>query len=138
MIDNRVDEVLAAETERCAAIRAQDFDSLRKLLHPSLVHVHTRGNQDTRESYLKYLAEVVEMLDIKREALSVSIYGDCAVMTGRLYNTVRARGTERVGSVEAQAMQVWLREEGMWRQVAFQATPIGNPPPQIPAPGASR
>jgi ketosteroid isomerase-like protein len=138
MIDNRVSEVLAAETERCAAIRAQDFDKLGKLLHPSLVHVHTRGNQDTRDSYLKYLAEVVEMLDVKRGALSVAIYGECAVVTGRLYNTARARGTERVVNVEAQAMQVWVREEGIWRQVAFQATPIGNPPPQVPPPGASR
>jgi ketosteroid isomerase-like protein len=138
MIDNRVDEVLVAETERCAAIRAQDFDKLRMLLHPSLVHVHTRGNQDTRESYLKYLAQVVEILDVRRGDLSVSVYGDCAVMTGRRYNTARARGAEPVLSVEAQTMQVWLREEETWRQVAFQATPIGIPPPPIPSVGASK
>ena len=73
MIDNRADEVLAAEAARCAAIRAQDFDRLAKLLHPSLIHVHTRGNQDTRESYMKYLAEVVEILDVKRGELKVSV-----------------------------------------------------------------
>jgi len=138
MIDNVAKEVLAAEFERCAAIRAQDFDKLAMLLHPSLVHVHARGNQDTRESYLKYLAQVVEILDVRRGNLSVSVYGDCAVMTGRQYNTARARGAEPVLTIEAQAMQVWVREEGTWRQVAFQATPIGIPPPPISPVGASK
>jgi ketosteroid isomerase-like protein len=138
MIDNRANEVLAVETERCAAIRAQDFDKLRMLLHPSLVHFHARGNQDGRESYMKYLAQVVEILDVRRGDLSVSVYRDCAVMTGRQYNTARARGAEPVLTIEAQVMQVWLREEETWRQVAFQATPIGDPPPPIPAVGASK
>jgi ketosteroid isomerase-like protein len=138
MITDNAKEVLAAEFERCAAIRAQDFERLAMLLHPSLVHVHARGNQDSRESYLKYLAQVVEILDVRRGDLSVSVYGDCAVMTGRQYNTARARGAESVLTVEAQVMQIWLREEESWRQVAFQATPIGKPPPPIPAVGASK
>ena len=138
MIDGRIDEVLAAESERCAAIRTQDFGKLAALLHPSMIHVHTRGNQDTRESHLKYPAEVVEILDVKRGELKVFIYGDCAVMTGRQYNSARARESEPIVNIEAQAMQIWVREEGRWRQVAFQATPIGTPPPRIQAVGALR
>jgi len=138
MTDKRTDEVIAAESERCAAIRAQDFRKLEILLHPSMIHVHTRGNQDTRESYLKYLAEVVEILDVTRGDLKVSLYGDCAVMTGRQYNTARARGAEPIVNVEAQVMQMWILEGGIWRQAAFQATPIGNPPPQIQRPGSPK
>jgi hypothetical protein len=132
MADNRINEVLAAESARCAAIRAQDFTSLAALLHPSLIHVHTRGNQDTHESYLKYLREVIEILDIKRGDLKVSVHGDSAVMTGRQYNTARIRGAEPVITVEAQVMQVWIEENGVWRQLALQATPIGAPPPITP------
>jgi ketosteroid isomerase-like protein len=128
MIDNRTDDVLAAESERCAAIRAQNFDRLGRLFHPAMIHVHTRGNQDTRESYLNYLAEVLEILDVKRGELKVSFYGDCAVMTGRQYNTARARGTEPIVTIEAQVIQVWVNEQGVWRQVAFQASPVGAPP----------
>jgi ketosteroid isomerase-like protein len=132
MNDQTIDAVLAAETARCAAIRSQDFSQLTMLLHPSLTHVHARGNQDTRESYIKYLREVIEILDVKREDLKVSIYGDCAVMTGRQINTARARRAEPILTIESQTMQVWFREEGRWRQVAFQATPIGTPPPPVP------
>lgn len=132
MNETMVDEVLAAETARCAAIRSQNFVELAKLLHPSLIHVHGRGNQDTRDSYIKYLTDTVEILDVQRGELAVSIYGDSAVMSGRQINTARARGTEPVVTIEAQTMQVWFRENGAWRQVAFQATPIGAPPPSIP------
>jgi ketosteroid isomerase-like protein len=138
MIQDRSDEVLAVESERRAAIVAQDFDRLTMLLHPSLVHVHARGNQDTRASYLKYLREVVEILEIRRGELKISIFGDCAVMTGRQFNTARARGSKPIVTIEAQALQVWIYEAANWRQVAFQATSIGAPPPLIPAAGASR
>jgi hypothetical protein len=133
MNEAMVTEVLAAESARSAAIRSQNFSELAKLLHPALIHVHGRGNQDTRESYLKYLTDVVEILDIQRGDLKVLIYGDCAVMSGRQINTARARGTtEPILTIEAQTMQVWFREDGTWRQVAFQATPIGTPPPPPP------
>ena len=138
MADNRINEVLAAESARCAAIRAQDFTKLAALLHPSLIHVHTRGNQDTHESYLKYLREVIEILDITRGDLKVSVHGDSAVMTGRQYNTARLRGAEPVITVEAQVMQVWITENGVWRQLALQATPIGAPPPPVTAVASSK
>jgi hypothetical protein len=95
MIDSSDGGVRAAEIERCAAIQTQDFRQLETLLHPSMIHVHTRGNQDARESYLKYLAEIVEILEATR------------------------------------GMQIWVREAGTWRQVGFQATPIGAAPPPI-------
>jgi hypothetical protein len=138
MIDDRGTEVLAAETERCAAIRAQDYGRLTTLLHPSLIHVHTRGNEDTRDSYLKYLAEVVEILDVRRGELKVGVYGSSAVMTGRQFNTARARGADLTITVEAQVMQVWVLEGRAWRMVAFQATPIGAPPPPVQAAGLSK
>jgi Domain of unknown function (DUF4440) len=138
MPDSRTKEVLAAESARCTAIRTQDFESLALLLHPSLIHVHTRGNEDTYESYLKYLRDVIEILDIKRGDLKVSLHGDSAVMTGRQYNTARIRGADPVVNVEAQVMQVWISESGTWRQVALQATPIGAPPPPIPLAGSPK
>jgi hypothetical protein len=138
MIENDVDALMAAESERCAAIRDQDYARLGKLLHPTLVHVHTRGNQDTRESYLKYLTDVLEIFDVTRENLNVTVYDDCAVMTGRQINTARLRGTESWGQVEAQVMQVWVKGEGGWKQVAFQATPVGGSPPAIPKFGAAQ
>lgn len=123
--------VLAAEQKRCDFIKARDYAALRELLHPDLVHVHTRGNQDTRESYLKFITEVIEILDVTREEVTVKVYGDCAIMSGVQINTVRARNKDEVVVVKTQLMQVWLRSDG-WRQVAFQATALGPLPPAPP------
>ena len=137
MTDDYADALLVAEFERCSAIKAQDFEQLETLMHPSLIHVHARGNQDTRESYLKYLSEVIEILDVRRGDLQISIFGECAVMIGRQYNTARLRGQEPIVEVEAQVMQVWAYEAGRWRQVAFQATATGALPPPIQSDRAS-
>ena len=123
--------VLAAEQRRCEFIKAHDYAALRELLHPDLIHVHTRGNQDSRESYLKYIAEVIEILDVTREDVTVKVYGDCAVMSGVQISTARARNKDDVVVVKTQLMQVWLRSDG-WRQVAFQATALGPLPPPPP------
>ena len=53
-------------------------------------------------------------------------------MTGHQTNTARPRGSEAEPiEVEAEVMQVWNGER--WQQVAFQATPLGAPPPPLPA-----
>lgn len=129
-----VDELLQLEQRRCDAIAAGDIATLRELLSPTLRHVHTRGNQDSLESYLAYLSERVEILQVRRRDLVVSVYDGCAVMTGRQTNTARPRGSEAEPiEVEAEVMQVWVKTGERWQQVAFQATPLGAPPPPLPA-----
>lgn len=123
--------VLAAEQKRCDLLRLHDYAALRELLHPDLIHVHTRGNQDNRDSYLKFITEVIEILDVTREDVAVKVYGDCAIMSGVQINTVRARGKDEALVVKTQLLQVWLRS-GNWRQVAFQATALGPLPPPAP------
>jgi ketosteroid isomerase-like protein len=130
-----VTELLELEQRRCEALAKDDFAALREVLAPTLTHVHTRGNQDSLESYLTYVAERVDILNVTRRDLDVSVYGDCAVMTGHQTNTARLRGldTEPI-EVEAQVMQVWIKTDERWQQVAFQATPLGEAPPPIPTP----
>jgi ketosteroid isomerase-like protein len=128
------DILTGREQERCRCIVDQDFGGLRELLSPALIHTHTRGNTDDRESYLRYLREVVEMLDLRRESLRVIEIGhDAAVMHGKQINRARLRGKEG-GEVRVEAMvtQVWAREaDSQWRMVAFHATPLGAPPPAV-------
>ncbi len=105
-----IDELLRLEQRRCDAVAHDDTATLRELLAPTLKHVHTRGNQDSLESYLAYLATRVDILDVRRRDLEVSVYGDCAVMTGHQTNTARPRGSDDDPiQVESQVMQVWVR-----------------------------
>lgn len=125
--------VLALEDERCRCIVEQRFDRLRELLSDKLVHTHTRGNFDDRDSYLAYVAGVIESLELRREGLRVIPLGDdAAVLHGRQINRVRRRGQQEELLVEAMLTQVFAREEdGAWRMLAFQATALGAPPPDI-------
>lgn len=128
-----IDELRRLEQRRCAAIAADDTATLRELLAPTLTHVHTRGNQDSLESYLAYLATRVDILEVRRRDLEVSVYADCAVMTGHQTNTARPRGSDDDPiQVESQVIQVWIRTDDRWQLVAFQATPLGGAPPALP------
>ena len=126
--------VTALEHERCRCVVAEDFDTLRNLLSAALIHTHTRGNVDSRDSYLRYAQEVVRILDLKREGLRVIELGpDAAVMHGKQVNRARLRGQDGPEvQVEAMVTQAWAREaDGVWRMVAFHATPLGAPPPAV-------
>ena len=129
------EKVLQAEDERCKAIVAQDWERLSAILSSSLIHTHTRGNSDGRDSYLKYVQTSVEILELRREDLRVIPIGlNVAVMHGRQINRARLRGKglETEVSVEATATQVWsLESDGRWRLVAFHATSLGPPPPAV-------
>jgi ketosteroid isomerase-like protein len=133
-LDSITEIVTAREHERCRCVVAEDFEALRDLLSPVLVHTHTRGNVDDRDSYLRYAREVVQILDLQREGLRVIALGaNAAVMHGKQINRARLRGQDGPEvQVEAMVTQTWGREaDGVWRMVAFQATPLGAPPPAV-------
>ena len=129
-----IDQLQALEAERCRCIVEQNYQRLGELLSPSLIHTHTRGNVDTRESYLAFVSGVIESLELRREALQVIPIGStAAVMHGKQINRARRRGHTDEVLVEAMITQVWALEgDGQWRLVAFHATPLGAPPPLVP------
>jgi hypothetical protein len=127
------DELSRLERDRCRAIAEDDFDRLGELLSARLIHVHTRGNRDTRGSYLAYLRDVVDILEVRRGELAIDVHRDCAVMCGPQTNVARPRDSDQPPlEVASEVMQVWTRDDGGWRQVAFQATPLGAAPPPLP------
>jgi ketosteroid isomerase-like protein len=127
------EELMALEAERCRCIVEQNYERLGELLSPSLIHTHTRGNVDTRGSYLAFVGGVIESLELRREGLQVLPLGDAvALMHGRQINRARRRGHTEEVLVEAVVTQVWVREvDGQWRVAAFHATPLGTAPPAV-------
>lgn len=129
-----IDQLKALEAERCRCIVEQNYPRLGELLSASLIHTHTRGNVDTRESYLAFVSGVIESLELRREALQVLLIGDsAAVMHGKQINRARRRGHTEEVVVEATVTQMWaLESDGQWRLAAFHASPLGAPPPAVP------
>jgi Domain of unknown function (DUF4440) len=128
------DTLLRLEDERIRCLVEQDYAGLTKLLSPELLHTHTRGNFDNLPSYLHFVRDVVQALEVRRENLHVVALGaDTAVMHGKQISRSRLRKTGQEASVEATVTQVWHRaSDGQWRLAAFQATPLGDPPPPAP------
>lgn len=134
--DDAVNELLAAEQRRSDALTGQYFARLGSMLSHDLVHVHARGNQDTRDTYLHFVSQVIEVLEVQRQRLEVHLHGEFAVMTGRQIQTSRTRDREDRVTIKSQVMQVWQLTFGGWQLVAFQATPLGPLPPVPETPRA--
>ena len=132
-MNDPIELLRAREAERCEAMVRQDFGRLKALLSPELIHTHTRGNTDDRESYLRYLKETIEILEVRRGDLKTVMLTDgVALMHGKQTNRARLRGGQEEVTVDSTVMQVWKKvASGDWQLAAFQATSLGPPPPAV-------
>jgi ketosteroid isomerase-like protein len=111
------EEVRRAERERCRAISEQDWPALERVLADDLTHTHMQGRVDDKPALLENLRR--RPRTVRRGELTVRVYGEVAVINGRQYLDMGD------GETENEAIQVWQRNEDGWRQVAFQASPVG-------------
>lgn len=81
-------EIIRLENERCRALVARDFPALKALLADDLVHVHANGKIDSQSDYLLTVEEAMNFLSVERRDLRVRTYGDTAIATGRLDQTI--------------------------------------------------
>lgn len=85
-------------------------------------HVHASGRLERYQEYLDRLGANAAERRTTRGPLEVRVYGDAAVMTGRLtFDMTPADGSEAM-HIEGVATQVWVRVRGEWRQTAFHLT----------------
>jgi ketosteroid isomerase-like protein len=122
--DAVTEELLRLEDERCRAISAGDVDTLSRLLTDDLTHTHITGRTEDKAAYLAGLGG--RPRTTTRNALTVRVYGETAIMTGTLVNAFppgAGAGTARP-PMEAQALQVWVRTGDGWQQAAFVASPL--------------
>lgn len=126
-----LDKVLRRERARCRALATDNFEQLADVLSKDLLHVHTRGNSDSYETYLHYVQHILQLINVERGELRLRQYGDSVVMTGKQTNTACLReGDGTVLVIESLVTQVWAREaDGEWRLASFQATSLGAPKP---------
>jgi hypothetical protein len=116
--------LLDLEAQRCDAMKRADFARLREILHPALTHVHAKGQIDDYESYFRSGGTHVDYRQIDRSELKVRVLDGTALMTGRqMLVAVRKDGSGTV-RIDSRVMQVWTQDEGRWRQLAFQTTPL--------------
>jgi ketosteroid isomerase-like protein len=122
---NEEAEIRGAEDARIASLLAGDCDKLASLLADDLVHVHANGLIDSKTSFLNSVSEKLDFLKIERQELQIRRFGDAAIVTGPLNQTMRIRGSGAVVEMQCVATQVWVKTSGTWQQNSYHASRIG-------------
>ncbi len=122
---NEEAEIRGAEDARIASLLAGDCDKLASLLADDLVHVHANGLIDSKASFLNSVSQKLDFLKIERPQLQIRLFGDAAIVTGTLNQTMRIRDSGAVVEMQAVATQVWVKKSGTWEQTTYHASRIG-------------
>jgi ketosteroid isomerase-like protein len=115
-------EIKRLEERRCRVLVARDYAVLADLVADDLVHIHATGMVDDKASYLAGVEQRLDFLKVERKDLTVRRYGDVAVATGSLHQTILVRATKQELEMKIVTTQVWVLQDGNWRQSSFQAT----------------
>ncbi|MGO4250255.1 nuclear transport factor 2 family protein [Paenarthrobacter sp. RAF54_2] len=111
------------EDQRYDAVLAGDVDSFEGLCHPELVYTHSRGNTDSLKDYTdKLRSGVVRYHRIDHQSETITIVGNTALVIVRMNADLTVNGTPM--TMKNSALAVWVNEEGSWKFVAYQATPL--------------
>jgi ketosteroid isomerase-like protein len=118
------DVISQLEMERGRALVACDWQSLSELIAMDLVHIHANGAFENRDAYFDSVRNKLEFIRIERESLDVRPYGDIAIATGILKQTIRLKDSGAMLDMRLATTQVWGRTNNQWLQRSFHATHV--------------
>jgi ketosteroid isomerase-like protein len=119
-------DVLAADGRFFAALIAADTHALDRLLVDDFVLVDVlRGGEFSKSELVGALGMgQVRFEGVDASEARVRIYGDAAVVNGRTH--MRIRMGENSVEVRSRYTHVFVRQDGEWRFVTAQGTPIAE------------
>ncbi len=118
-------QIAQLEDQRWQAQIAEDIPTLEQLYAPELSYTHSNGHVDTKESYIKAIAnKVFDYRAEDRTDTSVTVVGDTAMVTGRIKINVIAGGNER--HLDARYSVIWVRRGDAWQFLCWQSTPVAS------------
>ena len=123
--DAVIGEIRALEDRRYRAMLAGDIAVLDDLCSDNLIYTHSKADYDDKRSYLhKVGTRYFTYLEITHPADRILVVDGAALVTGRMTAKVSVVGT--IVQVDNRYLAVWVREQGAWKFVAYQPTPIIN------------
>lgn len=122
MTNRDVEEVLAIDARRIAALVAGDLATVEALTAEDYTHVETNGGRRDKAGFLALLARPdFRFVRWTIDENVARVFGDVAVVTGSYRNVTRTAAGEQPEK-RARHIRVWVRTNGAWRNVAHQAT----------------
>jgi hypothetical protein len=124
--DVAINNIKALEDRRYQAMLDGDTAILDALCSGDLIYTHSKGDHDDKQSYLhKVGSRYFTFLEITHPADRILIVHGAALVTGRMTANVSVAGRGIV-QVDNRYLAVRVREDGAWKFVAYQPTPIIN------------
>jgi ketosteroid isomerase-like protein len=115
------------ERDRQDAFVRGDIDALDRQTASDYTTINGTGRLSTKPQMMQNLRQGrTKVLSVTLEDLKARVYGDTAVLTG-VYRDVNVRDGER-REVHALFTRVFVKRDGRWQAVAYQQTPVGDPP----------
>ena len=107
------------------AVVAENLAFLESVLHPDYVHTRPNGIFSDRASFLASVKRDEAEPNVNYDKLTstdvaVRLYGDTAILTGR--SGIVSDDTSGALTGETRWTRIYLRQDGTWKLVAFQAT----------------
>src|SRR5918993_2502875 len=90
-----VDVVRAAEAQRIQALLAADFATVDRLLADELTYTHSNAKREHKAAYLEpFLSGRTRYQRLEPSEMSVRVYGETAILTGRMLSVALVAGAE--------------------------------------------
>ncbi|MBJ7483107.1 MAG: nuclear transport factor 2 family protein [Brevundimonas sp.] len=118
--------VLAAERARCEAMLANDSQALDTILDGRLHFSHATGAVDDKAAYLAKMSTgriTYVSIDWSEDRV-IPLAANAALLTGRMTSVVSVEGVRK--RLDNRVMSAWTNDQGRWRVVAFQSTPLAT------------
>lgn len=117
--------VLEADSQRYRAMIERDLPTLDRRLADDMVYMHSKGTVDTKASLMAALEErKFSFKSAETRDTAVRIYGDTAILHGKVTLVVEVGGIEHVA--ENSFTTVWVHQDGNWRLAHWQSTPLAK------------
>lgn len=118
------EHILALDEARVAATLAGDVARLGPLIGSSLRYVHSSGTDEDRSLYLERVGGgFYDYQRLTSIARAFRRFGEVVLVNGdvEIDVVVREKGRKQFRS---RYLQVWALENGSWRMVSWQSTPL--------------
>jgi len=122
--------VKAAEHEWMEAFKNRDKEALNRLLDDQFIFTNAEGQVSNKTQYIDAATRVIKVESYNMDDMTVRIFGDTAVVTGRWTGRLTIDGKD--ASEDVRYTDTFVRRLGRWRVVASQDTKM--PPQQITTP----
>ena len=117
------EQILRSEETLADAHLKLDLEAFERLLHPDYVIIQPGGVIEGKEETMASLRAGGRFWEIAQsDDMVVRLYGNTAVVTGRW----RGKGVNNGEPFDysARFLSLWIREAGVWHNLAAQSTPI--------------